>query len=162
MAISKLEDNFQTILYNNHTVDLPITGCFILIKINHYKFKTNMKKDNIIYWVSTIIFFLFDTVMPALTFNTELAKEGIRHLGYPDYFRVQLTVFKIIGGILLILPMVPQRIKEWAYAGFGISLISAFTGHWVVDGIGFLTFFPLIIFAILAVSYFYYHKIKNE
>jgi hypothetical protein len=57
-----------------------------------------MKKDKMIYWAATGIIFLFDTVMPALTSHTELAKQGIAHLGYPDYFRIQLTVFKIIGG----------------------------------------------------------------
>jgi hypothetical protein len=98
--------------------------------------------------------------MPALTSHTELAKQGIAHLGYPDYFRVQLTVFKIIGGLLLVLPFVPSRYKEWAYAGFGISFISAFIGHAVVDGLGNgQTLFPLVIFGILAVSYAYYHKL---
>ena len=36
-----------------------------------------MKKDKIIYWTSTIIIALFEGVMPALTSQTELAKEGI-------------------------------------------------------------------------------------
>ncbi|MBD0285751.1 MAG: DoxX family protein [Flavisolibacter sp.] len=119
-----------------------------------------MKKDKIVFWTATIIIFLFDTVMPALTSHTELAKQGIQHLGYPDYFRIQLTIFKVIGGMILILPTVSGRIKEWAYAGFGISFISAFIGHWVVDGIGIQTFFPLFILCILLVSYIYYHKLK--
>jgi len=45
-----------------------------------------MKKDKIIYWVTTGFIFLFEGVMPALTSQTELAKEGIAHLGYPSYF----------------------------------------------------------------------------
>ena len=119
-----------------------------------------MKKDKIIYWIATGFIFMFDTLMPALTSHTELAKEGIRHLGYPDYFRIQLTVFKIIGGLLLVLPFVPTRYKEWAYAGFGISFISAFVGHWVVDGFNNgQTLFPLFILGILTVSYVYYHKL---
>ncbi|HEY8934909.1 MAG TPA: DoxX family protein [Cyclobacteriaceae bacterium] len=121
-----------------------------------------MKKNKIIYWVTTSIIFLFDAVMPALTSHTQLAVEGIRHLGYPDYFRVQLTVFKVIGGILLIFPQVPARYKEWAYVGFGISFISASIGHAVVDGVDFQTFFPLIIFAILIISYVEYHKIWSK
>ena len=121
-----------------------------------------MKKDKIIFWISTSIIFLFDTVMPALTSHTQLAIDGIRHLGFPDYFRVQLTVFKIIGGMLLIFPQVPARLKEWAYVGFGISFISASIAHGAVDGIDFQTFFPLIIFAILVVSYIYYHKLRNH
>ena len=121
-----------------------------------------MKKDKIIYWVSTSIIFLFDTVMPALTSHTELAIEGIRHLGYPDYFRVQLTIFKVIGGLLLIIPQVPARLKEWAYVGFGISFISAAIGHGVVDGVDAQTFLPLIILGILIVSYVYFHKLNDQ
>jgi hypothetical protein len=120
-----------------------------------------MKKEQIIFWVSTGIIFLFEGVMPALTGHTEMAKEGIRHLGYPDYFRVELNVFKIIGALVLILPMIPARVKEWAYAGFAISLISAFFSHWAVDGLNGMTCFPLIILAILITSYLYYHKLKT-
>lgn len=120
----------------------------------------NTKKEKVIYWLFTGIFYLLDSLMPALTFNTPLAKQGIQHLGYPDYFRIELSVGKIIGGLLLILPMVPARYKEWAYVGFGISLISAFIGHWVVDGLTGETIFPLVGLAILVVSYVYYHKLK--
>jgi hypothetical protein len=45
-----------------------------------------MKKEKIIFWSATIFIFLFEGVMPALTSQTELAKEGITHLGYPVYF----------------------------------------------------------------------------
>jgi hypothetical protein len=121
-----------------------------------------MKKNKIIYWVFTGIIVLFDSVMPALASNTELAREGISHLGYPDYFRVMLTVFKITGGILLIVPAVPTRMKEWAYAGFGLNFISACISHWMVDGPGFQTFIPMLAFGILLVSYIYYIKLPQK
>ena len=54
-----------------------------------------MKKDKIIYWIATSIISLFEGVMPALTSQTELAKEGIRHLAYPEYFGNALVVFKV-------------------------------------------------------------------
>ncbi len=95
---------------------------YLLISITNNQKINKMKKINIIYWTATIIIFLMEGVIPALTGNTELAKEGIRHLGYPDYFRIELIVFKVIGALVLILPMVPLRIKEWAYAGFGITM----------------------------------------
>lgn len=78
-----------------------------------------MKTTKTIYWTTTIIIFLFDGLIPALTSNTELARQGISHLGYPDYFRVMLTFFKIGGAIVLILPVIKGRYKEWAYVGFG-------------------------------------------
>jgi hypothetical protein len=121
-----------------------------------------MKTTKITYWTSTIIIFLFDGLLPALTSNTELARQGISHLGYPDYFRVMLTVFKIIGAIVLILPVIKGRLKEWAYGGYGINFICAAVSHWAIDGFGGQTVFPLVIFAILIVSYVSYHKINDK
>ncbi len=119
-----------------------------------------MKANRIIFWVSTTIIFLFEGVMPALFSQTKDAKEGISHLGYPEYFGIMLTVFKVLGALSLIIPKVPGRIKEWAYAGFAIDFIAACVSHWVVDGFGFFAIFPLIILAILIVSYVTYHKLK--
>lgn len=120
-----------------------------------------MKKNRIIFWVATTIIFLWEGVMPALTSQTELAKEGISHLGYPAYFGVMLTVYKVLGAVAIMLPIIPARIKEWAYAGLSFSLISAFISHWAVDGFNAQTPFPLIILAILMVSYVYYYKLKE-
>src|SRR3954470_14252788 len=117
-----------------------------------------MKTTKISYWATTIFIFLLEGVMPALTSNSELAKQGISHLGYPDYFRVMLTVFKIIGALVLILPMIKGRVKEWAYVGFAIDFICATVSHWVVDGFGGQAIFPMVVFAILIMSYLSYHK----
>ena len=121
-----------------------------------------MKKAKIIFWITTIIIFLFEGVMPALTSQTELAKEGIRHLGYPEYFGNALVVFKVLGVLALVIPQVPNRVKEWAYAGFTFDFLFASISHFAVDGFGFQSFFPLIILVILLISYFYYHKIERH
>ncbi len=124
-----------------------------------------MKKEKIIFWSATIIIALFEGLMPALTSQTELAKEGIRHLGYPEYFGNALVIFKILGVLALVIPKFPNRIKEWAYVGFAFDFIFATISHGSVDGINGQTFFPLFVFGILAVSYIYYHKLnptKNE
>jgi len=56
------------------------------------------------------------------------------HLGFPAWFRVELSWAKLIGVALLLLP-VPGRLKEWAYAGFAIDLGSAVIAHLVAgDG----------------------------
>ncbi|MHC0443254.1 MULTISPECIES: DoxX family protein [Flavobacterium] len=120
-----------------------------------------MKKAKIIFWTTTILIFLFEGVMPALTSQTELAKEGIRHLGYPEYFGNALVVFKVLGVLALVIPQVPKNVKEWAYAGFGFDFIFASISHFAVDGVNFQSFFPLIILLILAISYIYYHKIER-
>lgn len=120
-----------------------------------------MKKEKIIFWVSTTIIFLFEGVMPALTSQTELAKKGISSLGYPEYFGNALVVFKILGALALIIPKTPARVKEWAYAGFAFDFLFACISHWCVEGFSFQAIFPLIILAILAVSYVYFHKINR-
>lgn len=118
-----------------------------------------MKKDKIIYWIATGIIFLFQGVMTALTSHTEMAREGIRHLGYPEYFAIMLAVFKVLGTLALIIPKVPGRIKEWAYAAFTFDFIAASISIWVVDGFGLPVIFPMITLAILMVSYIYFHKL---
>lgn len=120
-----------------------------------------MKKDKIIFWAATSIIALFEGVMPALTSQTELAKEGIRHLGYPEYFGNALVVFKVLGVLALIIPKISKRIKEWAYAGFAFDFLFASISYFAVEGVVFLSFFPLIFLGILAVSYMYYHKLNN-
>lgn len=120
-----------------------------------------MRTTKIIYWTTTIVIFLFEGVLPALTGHTEPAKEGIRHLGYPEYFGTLLVVFKVLGSLAIVLPVVPGRIKEWAYAGLGICMICAAVSHWVIDGMGVQVFFPIFVFAILSVSYIYYHKLSK-
>jgi hypothetical protein len=120
-----------------------------------------MKKAKIIFWTTTILIFLFEGVMPALTSQSEMAKEGIRHLGYPEYFGNALVVFKVLGVLALVIPQAPNRVKEWAYAGFAFDFIFASISHFAVDGIDFQGFFPLIILAILMTSYIYHHKIER-
>lgn len=121
-----------------------------------------MKKDKIIFWVSTTLIFLFEGVMPALTSQSEMAKEGIRHLGYPDYFGTALVVFKVVGTLALMIPQVPKRLKEWAYAGFVFDFLFASISHAAVDGISFGVFFPFIVMAVLLISYFYFHKLNTN
>ena len=121
-----------------------------------------MKKEKIIYWTATSIIGLFEGVMPAVTSQTELAKEGIRHLGYPPYFGNALVVFKVLGVLALVIPQIPKRIKEWAYAGFIFNFLFASISHGSIDGINGQTFFPIIILGILVISYIYYHKLNTE
>jgi len=119
-----------------------------------------MKKDKVIFWIATGIIALFEGLMPALTSQTELAKEGIKHLGYPEYFGVALVIFKILGVIALIVPQASNGIKEWAYAGFTFNFLFATISHLAVDGLKLQSFFPLMVLGILAISYIYYHKLN--
>jgi hypothetical protein len=120
-----------------------------------------LKRTKIIYWTATIFIFLFEGVLPALTSQTELAKEGIRHLGYPAYFGTALVVFKILGSLALVIPQMPNRIKEWAYAGFAFDFMFAAISHNAVDGFGGQTIFPIIVLGILVASYLNYKKLNQ-
>lgn len=121
-----------------------------------------MKKNKIAYWITTSLIFLMEGVMPALTSQTKLAKEGISHLGYPEYFGNALVVFKVLGALILIIPKLPRKLKELAYAGFTFNFLFACISHGAVDGVNFQTFFPLIILAILATSYYNYSKLNEN
>jgi hypothetical protein len=55
------------------------------------------------------------------------------HLGFPGYFRVELSWAKFAGLVAVLVPMVPARVKEWAYAGFAITLVSALIAHLAVS-----------------------------
>jgi uncharacterized membrane protein YphA (DoxX/SURF4 family) len=118
------------------------------------------KKDTIIYRISTGIIALFE-LSGAFFINSEMAKEGMRHLGLPEWFRWELSIGHIIGGILLVVP-VNKRIKEWVYVAFGIDFISATIAYLSIDGFGMNALSPVIMFGILVVSYIYYHKIQKQ
>ncbi|MBI1223838.1 MAG: DoxX family protein [Bacteroidetes bacterium] len=120
-----------------------------------------MKKYKIIFWITTLIIFLWEGVMPALFSNSEMAKEGMRHLGYPEYFGAMLTVFKVLGALALVIPAVSSRIKEWAYAGFAFDFIAAAVSHWSVDGFGGEAIFPIVFVGILVGSYLSYHRLRS-
>jgi uncharacterized membrane protein YphA (DoxX/SURF4 family) len=118
------------------------------------------KKNKIIYWISTGIIASFE-LSGAFFINSEIAKEGMRHLGLPEWFRWELSIAHIIGGLLLIVP-VNKRLKEWVYTGFGIDFISAFIAYLSIDGLVADTFSPIIMLVLLIVSYIYYRKLKKE
>ena len=94
-----------------------------------------MKKNKIIFWTATTIIALMEAVMPITTwiFAPEFMTVGTKALGYPDYFAYSLVIAKILGVIAIALPKIPQKLKEWAYAGLTFNLIFAFISHSCVD-----------------------------
>lgn len=118
-----------------------------------------MKKDKIIYWISTGLLAIF--ILPGIFFiNSEMAIEGVQHLGLPEWLRYEVSIASFLAGLVLVLP-VWKRMKEWAYTGLGFVYISALIAHLSVDGIVPMSFFPLVTFALLLVSYVYYHKLQK-
>jgi hypothetical protein len=90
-----------------------------------------------------------------------MAQEGTKHLGLPNWFRLELGIGSFIGGLIILLPFVGKRFKEWAYVALGIVYISAFIAHLQIDGLIPMSFTPLVTFAFLLISYLTYHKLKG-
>jgi hypothetical protein len=89
------------------------------------------KAKSIAYWIVTAIFCLQMSFTAYAQLSLPQVAEAFTHLGFPDYFRVELSWAKLIGVLLLLAP-VPARLKEWAYAGFAIDLASALIAHLAV------------------------------
>lgn len=86
------------------------------------------------FWIATAVLCLqMGFTAYAQLFLPQVA-EAFTHLGFPDYFRVQLAWAKILGIVVLLAPA-PVRLKEWVYAGFAITIVSGLTAHLAVgDG----------------------------
>lgn len=83
------------------------------------------------------------------------------HLGLPQYFKIELTTAKILGVLALLIPNVPFKIKEFAYFGFGITLISASIAHFARGDARLSVLFiidPLVFLSLLIVSYIYFER----
>ncbi len=80
------------------------------------------------FWLVTALFCLQIGFTAYAQLNLPQVAEAFIHLGFPDYFRVELSLAKFLGVVLLLAP-VPARLKEWAYAGFAITLGSALIAH---------------------------------
>lgn len=120
-----------------------------------------MKRDKIIYWIATGLVALSGIMAGVMYFANPMVAEGFKHLGFPDYFRIELGIAKLIGAAVLILPMIGSRVKEWAYAGFTIVYISAGIAHGVVEGAA-AAMSPVISLLFLVVSYVYFSKLQKH
>src|SRR6476469_9306103 len=89
---------------------------------------TNAKAGTIIYWIATALFCLQMGFTAYAQLRLPQVAQAFTHLGFPAYFRVELSWAKLVGVALMLAP-VPARLKEWAYAGFAINLASALIAH---------------------------------
>jgi uncharacterized membrane protein YphA (DoxX/SURF4 family) len=116
-----------------------------------------MKATKITYWVSTAILSIMMLYTAYAYLTQDDMAQAFRHLGYPDYFRIELAIGKVLGAILLIVP-VSAKIKEWVYAGFVITFVSAFIAHTASGDPVNYRVMPVIFLALLIASYVSYHK----
>ncbi len=123
--------------------------------------KLSMKKNKIIYWVATGIITLMMLFSAFSYLTNEAMKTAFVHLGFPSYFRVELAAAKIVGALVLIIPVLKNQIKTFAYAGFAITFISAFVAHEASGDPVSVAVAPLVFLALLAVSYLFYIKTQK-
>ncbi|WP_067151411.1 MULTISPECIES: DoxX family protein [Tamlana] len=121
-----------------------------------------MKKNKTIFWIATSIIFALEALMPLATllFAHEYFNAGTKPLGYPDYFAYALIVCKVLGATAIMFPKLPAKLREWAYAGLTFNLIFAVISHVVVDQVIANIIMPIVVGAVLGVSYVCSQKIK--
>jgi hypothetical protein len=104
------------------------------------------------YWSSTIFVVIIMFISGSLAvIRAAPMMKALAHLGYPPYFATLLGTAKLSGLAVLLLPGL-VRWKEWAYVGFGITVLSASYSH-LSSGDGWMSLEPLATFAALIVSY---------
>ena len=90
--------------------------------------KSVARGKTIVYWIITALFCMQVGFTAYAQLRLPQVAAAFTHLGFPAYFRVELSWAKLLGVVLLLAP-VPSRLKEWAYAGFAIDLASAIIAH---------------------------------
>jgi uncharacterized membrane protein len=110
-----------------------------------------------VYWGSTGLVTLFMLFSGVMYFIADAPAESFERLGFPDYFRIQLGIAKLVGGVALLVPL-PRWLKEWTYAGFTIDLVSALIAHLAVGDPVSTIVVPVVLVAVLMVSYGSYHR----
>ena len=106
----------------------------------------------IVYWTSTALVCL--ALFGSLSYLTGSAEvvAGFAKAGYPQHLRIVLGIAKPMAAIVMLLPGF-ALLKEWAYAGVTFALVMATISSYL-SGEGVKAALPLLILALVAVSYF--------
>jgi hypothetical protein len=106
----------------------------MMVSAAHHQGKAASKVLIVGYWIITVILCLQMGFTAYAQVRLPQVAQAFTHLGFPGYFRVELAWSKMLGIVVMLAP-VPARLKEWAYAGFAITLVSALIAHFSVgDG----------------------------
>jgi DoxX-like family len=119
--------------------------------------KTTPKTATIFYWIVTAIFCLQMAFTAYAQLRLPQVADSFVHLGFPGYFRVELSWAKFLGVLLILAPVSP-RPKEWAYAGFAINLVSALIAHLAVGDGPQAWGFAAVTSVLWAVSYWLWRR----
>lgn len=123
---------------------------------------SNMPRSKAIvisYWIATALFCLQMGFTAYAQLRLSQVAAAFAHLGFPTYFRVELSLAKLLGVVLLLAP-VPARLKEWAYAGFAITLGSALIAHLSVGDGPQAWGWPVGTFVLWSLSYVFWRRLQ--
>ena len=121
-----------------------------------------MKAVKITYWITTGLVVLGMLANVYNYFFNPALKVAFVHLGFPDWFRVELGIAKLLGAFALAIPAVPARVKEWAYFGLSLSFSSAVIAHYNAGDPVFNLVVPLIMLVVLVASYITFHSVLAQ
>ena len=124
--------------------------------------KLNMPRSKAMvagFWIATVLFCLQIGFTAYAQLRLPQVAAAFTHLGFPAYFRVELSWAKFLGVVLLLAP-VPARLKEWAYAGFAITLGSALIAHFSLGDGPEAWGWAAGTFVLWGLSYFFWRRLQ--
>ena len=121
--------------------------------------KSSPKAQLLGYWIVTALLCLQLGFTAYAQLSLPQVAEAFTHLGFPAYFRVELSWAKFLGVVLLLAP-VPARLKEWAYAGFAITLGSALIAHFSLGDGPEAWGWAAGTFVLWGLSYFFWRRLQ--
>src|SRR6476620_5158750 len=111
------------------------------------------------FWIVTALFCLQSSFTAYAQLRLPQVAAAFTHLGFPAYFRVELSLAKLLGVALIVAPA-PSRLTEWVYAGFAIELASSpITPFAVGDGVQAWSW-PAMTAVLWALSYVFWRRLQ--
>lgn len=122
---------------------------------------SSTKSNKIIYWISTI-WLSFGMLSSGIVqlFQVKEGVDFILKMGYPAFFLTILSVWKILGVIVVLIPKLPL-LKEWAYAGFFFAMSGAVFSH-IAAGSPVSEIFPALFSLVLIVVSWYFRPADRK
>jgi uncharacterized membrane protein YphA (DoxX/SURF4 family) len=112
-----------------------------------------MKAKPLGYWICTaLIAFIFVSGGACYVLRVPQVVEGVMHLGFPLHFVTFLGIWKVLGGIAILVPGF-ARLKEWAYAGMFFDLTGAASASAVSGNEWWHIVAPLAVAMVVAASW---------
>ena len=119
-----------------------------------------MARARTIYWIVTALFCLQMGFTAYAQLQLPQVAAMFTHLGFPGYFRVELSWAKFLGLVLVVAP-VPDWLREWAYAGFAFTLGSALIAHFALGDGPEVWGWAAGTFVLWGLSYFYWRRVMG-